>query len=519
MRRWLGRRLRRGEEGISLIWLAMTLLLLIGMAGFGTDLGWIYLSTARAQKAVDAAVLAGVVNLPGFPGLATVDAQNAAKANGYDVLSLNSPHTLTLTPTVIPGEENRLLGELQTSVEPFFMKAFGFTQFNITREATAQYVLPLPLDSPGQCFGQTPSTPPGAPGGVCPANINDFWGAVSGPYTRKHDGDPYSTRCVANSSASSCSGAGNNDFSRGVGGYAGYYFGVEVFDAGVPLEVWLYDARFDERPNYPDIETADSRYSPGGNNVGVQTRWSMRNTDPSPYIPDDNGPATCSSGPQQITFPPNIPGGSPQMNSWYHLCTIANPSLGIYPLHVESLGSNGSGTNNYSVMAFQSAAPTQPRVYGINDMSIFSNNLTAATKLFLVDIAAAHAGKKVKLEFFDAGDAQGFSRMSVIDPFGNVPVCSWKVWNHDQTVEQSSGSGSCSWITSNPPNIQIYNNQWIVATIDLPPDPLNMCDSNATPGEECFWSMSLNLSDPNERTTWRATVIGNPVRLVPPTTP
>ena len=54
------------ERGIALIWLALTLVVLIGMAGFGVDLGWMYLSTTRAQKAVDAAALAGVVNLPGF---------------------------------------------------------------------------------------------------------------------------------------------------------------------------------------------------------------------------------------------------------------------------------------------------------------------------------------------------------------------------------------------------------------------------------------------------------------------
>jgi len=42
------------EEGIALVWLAITLVLLIGMAGFGLDLGWIYLNTARTQKAVDA---------------------------------------------------------------------------------------------------------------------------------------------------------------------------------------------------------------------------------------------------------------------------------------------------------------------------------------------------------------------------------------------------------------------------------------------------------------------------------
>ena len=49
-----------------------------------------------------------------------------------------------------------------------------------------------------------------------------------------------------------------------------------------------------------------------------------------------------------------------------------------------------------------------------------------------------------------------------------------------------------------------------MATIDLPDDPADMC------GSDCFWKMDLDLSLPTERTTWRARVIGNPVRLVPP---
>ena len=63
MRRRLRQLIDWGEEGFSLIWIAMVLTLLLGMAAFGTDLGWLYLNAVRAQNAVDAAVLAGVVNL------------------------------------------------------------------------------------------------------------------------------------------------------------------------------------------------------------------------------------------------------------------------------------------------------------------------------------------------------------------------------------------------------------------------------------------------------------------------
>jgi hypothetical protein len=42
-----------------------------------------------------------------------------------------------------------------------------------------------------------------------------------------------------------------------------------------------------------------------------------------------------------------------------------------------------------------------------------------------------------------------------------------------------------------------------------------MCNEALGEDLECFWHMELALSQPNERTTWRARVIGNPVRLIP----
>ena len=206
---------------------------------------------------------------------------------------------------------------------------------------------------------------------------------------------------------------------------------------------------------------------------------------------------------------------SPETNTWTELCFVGSPTPGIYMLHVWSSG-DGSGTNQYAVGATTSTNP-QPRVYGINDMSIFSNRLVSGSPslLYLAEIEEAHAGKMLELEFFDAGDAQGFSEMSVRYPYGNIPAdCTYQVLSHDQGAVLSSGSG-CSWITSNPPSIQIFNNQWIKALIELPDDPADMCNEALGVDLACFWHMELALSDPNERTTWRARVIGNPVRLIP----
>lgn len=498
----LYRRLKDKDRGIAMAWMAFMLVLLLGASGFAVDLGWLYLSSSRVQRTADSAALAGVVNLPGFAALADLEARDAARANGYDVCDpgfSGCQDSLTATPLAA----NELQVEISTSVPSIFLSVMGFDNFEITREATAEYVKPVPLGSPSRCFGQDPT------GTFCPANPYDFWAAVSGRYSRKQDGDPYSTFCLNASSGTSCSSS-NSDYARG-GTYDGYYYAIEVFETGVPLEVWVYDARFDERNNYPDVETADARFTPGGAGPGVTTRYEVQTVDATPQDVTDNTPATCASGPGTVTLSPDLyPSSSPQKNTWYHLCTISNPTLGQYQLHVESTV-QGSGTNNYSVAARQSGASTQPRVYGINDMSIFSNKLDIAawSQLYLVEVTPEHAGSKLELQFFDAGDASGFSEMRVRDPLGNIPTCDYEVWNHNQTTLITSGSGSCSWVTSNPPNTQIYNNEWIIAIIDLPDDPAMMC------GADCFWYMEMDLSQPNERTTWRARVIGNPVKLVP----
>ena len=55
---------REAENGVAMVWLATTLVLLLGTAGFAVDLGWLYLNTSRTQRSVDAAAMAGVSGGP-----------------------------------------------------------------------------------------------------------------------------------------------------------------------------------------------------------------------------------------------------------------------------------------------------------------------------------------------------------------------------------------------------------------------------------------------------------------------
>ena len=479
------RRLFKRDEGFTLAWLAMILFLLLAMAGFGTDLGWIYLNTVRTQNAVDAAALAGVVNLPGFdPG---PDAEAAARANGYDP---GGADTLALTPT----DENELHAELSTSIEPFFMRVLGFTHFDITRESTARYIKPVPLGSPSNCFGGG-STP------ECPSS-EDFWAAVSGRHTLLEDGDPYSTLCDLNNPTCTSNGA----YARG-GLYQGYYYGVDVPSETSDLTVHIFNGAFN-----PGGSPGDSNFSgPGG---AITTTFTLFRPDTTPLIPQDHldGTSTpyCSEA-----------GGS---NGWASLCgTISDPDPGIWLVHVETT-SNNAGSNNFAIRA--TGSPTAPRVYGINDMSIWSDDLVQDSELYIAEVTEEHAGKKLELSFYDAGDALDESWYSVLTPQGNVAQCSWKVYTapypHESAdeVPDLDGSGDCEWQTQIPDADErqgVYNKLWIVATIDLPDDPDDMC--SGTGPDACFWKMELDLSDPVERTTWRARVIGNPVQLIPtPTT-
>lgn len=84
----------RNERGVTLIWAATMLVLLLGASAFATDLGWIYLNGARLQRAADAAALAGVVNLPAFVDEAEADAVDASGRNGFPIVR-NGRSTLT----------------------------------------------------------------------------------------------------------------------------------------------------------------------------------------------------------------------------------------------------------------------------------------------------------------------------------------------------------------------------------------------------------------------------------------
>ena len=63
--------------------MALLLVVLLGVAGFAVDLGWIFWNSIEIQHGADAAALGGVVYVADDVGLAKAEGRAAAASNGY----------------------------------------------------------------------------------------------------------------------------------------------------------------------------------------------------------------------------------------------------------------------------------------------------------------------------------------------------------------------------------------------------------------------------------------------------
>lgn len=528
--RYIRSRLRgESESGAALPMVAGMLVALMGLAAFAVDLGWIYLNTSRLQRAADAAALAGVVHLPGFPALVTQDATGGATANGFP------PDTGNHGPLLweaVGDEGNMLQVTLSTSVPTFFLKVLGFSEIDVVRRATAEYIKPVPIGSPFTSFGDGNNA------------SQAFWASISGQYTSKVNGDAFNSRCDWSRTIGDCVDSSdsnrslwpgtpspnpgdidsntddtNPDYRRG-GTTEGYYYGIEKGSGSMTVQ--LYDPRFRRRQNNNNgngsnpygcrmgLDTGDCDKliwgPPVGNNWnstnGPTTVFTLYQPDSTPLDPYDNTNVVCSR-----SYSPDNPRDSGTV-SWENLCSTSGPS-GIYVLHVTTTG--GSGSNQYGIRATGAAE----KVYGINDISIFANADNAT--LYLAEILPVHAGKKLILEFYDPGEGAGNASMTIRParrPGGatNTGVsCNWI--SEDSDGNQQSSGGSCQLPTTLG-GVAQFNNYWVRVTVDIP-STYNCNPDAADPANGCWWRMDMNLNTPHDRTTWTAKVIGNPVRLVP----
>lgn len=508
MRRLLALITRRDDAGLvvdsgaALPFVAGLLLLLLGMSAFAVDLGWLYLNGARLQRGADSAALAGVVYLPHDEAGAADQAVNGANANGWDIGTVNGSPIGGGGPDELEWaalDDNKLEVTLHATVGTFFLKALGFDTFDITRVATAEYVKPVPLGSPANCFGigggvttAGLNTAGNTALGICDDYTQNFWGAINGRRTAKEHGDPYGVQCIT-ASSSSCNGA-NPDYRPT------YFYGIEVPAGRTFVDVYVYDLGFYDRSGF--AETGDEQSLSSSASGGTHTTFTLYNPDDSPTIPTNNTTvSTCSlGGPNPHTVNSGSSSGT-YMNAWFRICRISSPAPGIYILKLAN-GGNIGGNNGYAVLASTSGQNTSTfaRVYAVNDMSIFTNAPSGSATVYLAEVEPIHAGKVLELKFFDPGEGSGDADMTVVPPPGTSSVsCVW-------TATNGSSGTSCT-IPTTVGGVAQFNSHWITMQIDIPTS--YSCSS------DCYWKVDADLNVSHDRTTWTAKVIGNPVRLVP----
>ena len=126
----------RDERGVVAVWLAITMIVLLGFAGWAIDFAHWNDERANLQKAADAAALAGAVYLPDDPAGAIAAAKDIAAKNGYS--SGVSVSTL--------ANANQLKVKISTNVKSSFAQAVGIGSADLSKQATSEYESPKPLD-------------------------------------------------------------------------------------------------------------------------------------------------------------------------------------------------------------------------------------------------------------------------------------------------------------------------------------------------------------------------------------
>ena len=137
------------SRGQVLVIFAFLLTILVGFSAMVIDISWIWANELRVQRAADAAALAGVVHLPGQVNQARGDAFDEARKNGYR----NGFGGVVVIPSQDAGNPRRMVVSISAPVDTFFMGLFGFDQLTVSRQAKADFVLPVPMGSPLNYYG------------------------------------------------------------------------------------------------------------------------------------------------------------------------------------------------------------------------------------------------------------------------------------------------------------------------------------------------------------------------------
>ncbi|MEY2461515.1 MAG: hypothetical protein QOG30_3345 [Acidimicrobiaceae bacterium] len=506
----------RGDDGFILATFGLFLVAMMTIAALAIDVGAWYSRSSQLQRAADAAALAAVVWMPNLNGTApsaTSVALTTASKNGFT----NGQNNITVTVAAVPGSTRQVkVTILDCTVQRYFSQ-FVIANQAITKSATAEYVMPLPLGSPKNTFGSGDL--------LTGSNAENFWAAVNGYCAGKESGDNRMAKWdqILGSSSLLCpTSFPNPDYDSD-----GYYYTIDVAaGSSGTLNLYLFDPAYVEasRPDLPiwpgsSVTTTFKLYGPGPNTFEIPTGGPLLQT--TTYA---SGSTTYQDKWATFYSASATPG-----RYFLQVYTSANEanSFGINAFGIQAIlgsgspgtGAVGSGANACTtVVGATGYLATCPRVSGIDAISIFGNLANGTTASFyLTSVDPVYAGKTMDLQLFDPGE--GALTMQVLDPNGS-PVSF--TWDTPCTAPPAAATGGCTGgptttldVSGNGTqpvageyNAYKYNNRMVNVHIPLPA-------SFATYSGKTWWKIAYTYnSAPNDRTTWSASISGNPVHLI-----
>lgn len=497
-----------GENGVVLVLTALSMVILLGMAAFAVDLGWLYYNQLKVRKAAEAAALAGVVHMPlpgcGEPVLGTdpyTTAIDLAFSHTYE-------HGANATVTPSKGANcNQLSVNVASTVDTFFMRVFGRNSFNVNETATAEQLPPLKIGSDESYLGEDPETA---------GRDREFYLAISGLDRSKGQGDAYAALSYDGGSI------GSNAEHRS----PPYWYAVEVVPGSasegqtVVIQVYdgvTHDSDGDGSGNGNDGPANDWQYGAGYGSPASRQNGSRTVTLFRVYAPDatpsnwkDNSTLLCSQDYHARGHTLYEVGAR---NSWDSICTIPNAAAGIYVVEV-SVAGNTNVINGYSMRSVVGGSVSNDtQVYGLGAMSLWQFE-TGSNPIFkIARLDEIYAGSELIISLWDVSDIGASATIDFENPNASAPINNLNCTV--QTRTQTGGGASGYGADSGGSNCRLsftssqYNNRWLDFKFDVPPD--YTCS-----GGDCWVYVSYDAaSGITDRTTWTASVNGQPIHLVP----
>jgi hypothetical protein len=555
---WRAARRHRGQNGQTLIIMAFLSVFLITLLGLVVDSVRLYVLSAQAERAAEAAALAGALYMPNYFNTASPDGQDAVlracavlKQNGITNCPAAAGQVGAQVSTVATNQyEIQVTVTLQTDVFFLAFVAPNLSTTTVSRSALAQFLPPIELGSRYPYFGDEAD------------GLQNFWAFINGPSELQEHGDAYTpSQQEGPTDPQQYPDGGSFRYSRwngnvcctnhqqwpepitnpdqqpagftGADGNPGYNYQIVIPQGAPSMEVQIYNPAFDptDSATNPTIDGLDSAcLDPAYNNCAttdnaneyMQMSYSLykaplqfeRSTDT--FLTSKSYPSLdlykadltkhgCSVAYNPVAKTCATPG---YIDGWEALpdSTGLVPLLlgpGTYRLVVEATGTYGR--HGYSIKLTNAItgqiAPSNSGygVWGWNNMCV-RFNITGGTAVFdLGEIPAAYAGKTLNFSLFDPGDASGNVTMDILNPSGTaVQLPSWVRTQGNNGVDLLASSNGDA----------IYNGLWLKLPITIP------ANYNPTAGNDWWTIKYVATGTPGDTITISISLSGSPIHLV-----